>query len=467
MKILIVEDDILLQQTLKSVFKDYHCTVVTSFSAAEEALSKNNYIAAFLDIQLEGPEDKDGILLLKKIQSLDPYLPCVMISGIDNPQTIAQCLEIGAVDYVAKGTVNPQGYQIALLKALHWRNLKAQTRQVTIKSDLGSGLKGVSEKIKELKGQINSVGKMPGPFLILGETGTGKELIAKALWENMGKNHRPFITVNCASLPENLVESELFGYEKGAFTGALNTKTGLFEAANGGDIFLDEIGDLNPELQAKLLRVLQEKKVRRLGSEKERPIDFRVIAATNVNLNEAIEKKEFREDLFFRLNVFTIKASPLRERKEDIAYLLQGFLNEFKIKSAQIESKCLEVLTHYSWPGNVRQLKAFALFLVPKLNHKNLVLLEYFNQWLEFQGAAKELSQNKESASDNIQGEVKEALSNQKSINIVEKMQALQKNYVLTTLKETKNNRSTAARLLGVSRQRLSNWLTEWGIFND
>lgn len=477
MKILIVEDDLLLQQTLKSVFKTYDCTIVSSFAAAEKALSQNSYIAAFLDIQLEGPVEKDGVMLLSKIQSIDPYLPCVMISGLDSPEIIAKCLELGAVDYVAKGTVNPQGYQIALLKALHWKKLKAESRAQGIveagqTADHHFGFIGNSNKVTQLKEQITQVGSMPGPFLILGETGVGKELVARALWSAQGKAHRPFIAVNCASLPENLVESELFGYERGAFTGALQARAGLFEAANGGDIFLDEIGDLSLDLQAKLLRVLQEKRVRRLGSEKERAVDFRVIAATNVNLAEAIEKKEFREDVFYRLNVFTIKIPSLRERKEDIALLLESFLKEYKVNSAQIETGCLESLINYEWPGNVRQLKAFALFLVPQLKSKQVVTQSLFESWLSNQGVRK-ITEAKSSVSDSsdllsiqrIEKELEDAHANKKKIDIVELVEGLQKNYVLAALKETKNNRSLAAKLLGVSRQRLSNWLSEWGIF--
>ncbi len=466
MKLLIVEDDLLMQQTLIGVFNDHQCVVVSTYAAAELALSLNIFGAAFLDIQLSGPVEKDGMLLLKKIQDLDHYLPCIMISGIDDPQTITKCLDLGAVDYVAKGTVNPQAYKIALLKALNWKKIVAESPQErekkrNITDDFG--IKGSSQGTNDLREQISRVSNMPGPFLIMGETGVGKELVARALWAGVKKNHRPFIAVNCASLPENLVESELFGYEKGAFTGAMNAKTGLFEAANGGDIFLDEIGDLGLDLQAKLLRVLQEKKVRRLGSDKERPVDFRIIAATNIDLVEAVAQKEFREDIFYRLNVYSVRVPALRDRIDDVPELLKYFLNEMGISSVEIDTSAQTALKEYLWPGNVRQLKAFCLFMIPFLNGgKTLIEEKYFTQWKLNQGlkvgppVTQELS---------AEVQVATALKNQKSLDIVGLVESFQKSYVDVALKLTKNNRSQAAKILGVSRQRLSNWLSDWGIF--
>ncbi len=478
MKILVVEDDELMQQTLQAVFSDCESVIVNNADAAENALKEHIFTAAFLDIQIKGDRARDGLYLLQKIQEMDHYLPCIMISGLDDPETVSRSLELGAIDYVAKGTVNPQAYRIALLKAQNWRKLVSEnpsSREALKNHRLDDyGIKGKSNATTALRTQISSLADMPGPFLILGETGTGKELVARALWSAMGKAHRPFIAVNCASLPENLVESELFGYERGAFTGALTTKTGLFEAANGGDIFLDEIGDLGLDLQAKLLRVLQEKRVRRLGSDKERPVDFRVIAATNIDLAEAVRRKEFREDMFYRLNVYPIRVPVLRDRKEDIGILLTYFLQSMNRGDFKVSSEAENRLQTYNWPGNVRQLRALALSVLPFLKspHK-VVTLEMVDRWLEnqnlgLQGVIGEGENGSGGRSDggiDPLAQIKDAIKNQKSVNVVALIDSLQKQFVEAALAETKNNRSQAAKILGISRQRLSNWLSEWGIF--
>jgi transcriptional regulator with PAS, ATPase and Fis domain len=279
----------------------------------------------------------------------------------------------------------------------------------------------------------------------------------------MNDPNRPFVAVNCASLPENLVESELFGYERGAFTGAQQMKTGLFEAASGGDIFLDEIGELSIDLQAKLLRVLQEKTVRRLGSDRERPVNVRVIAATNVDLPEAMEDKAFREDLFYRLNVHPIQVAPLRNRRDDIKPLLKYFTELKGIRNMQLEPEAEKLLMTFNWPGNIRQLRAFSEFIRPYLDLANPVVSKsVVEHWMSFNRPRKHAEGS--SVGRDPAAEVQQALASKIPIDVVNITDGLRRGYVEAALAQTNNNRSQAARALGLSRQRLSNWLLEWGL---
>jgi len=470
MKILSVEDDELMQATLKAIFKDHDLTQVRSMAEALGALQKDVFSAAFLDINLQAGTSGDGIELLKKIREGDSYLPCVMISGIEDNEIITKCLDLGAVDYVVKGSGAPDVYRLALHKAVSWRKLLSESqssRVVAVQKTTGPyEMFGKSQSLQELKETISKIGKLPGPFLILGETGTGKELVARSLWQSRGDRNRPFIALNCASLPENLVESELFGYERGAFTGALTMKTGLFEAANGGDIFLDEIGELSPELQAKLLRVLQEKRVRRLGSDKERPIDFRVITATHVDILNAVQAGDFREDLFFRINVHQVKVPPLRDRGSDIPVLVQIFMDELGVGKINFAPEVQSILETFRWPGNIRQLKAFCQGMVPYIQKgqggNTILPMEVVQSWIKMNDVRKAGAAI--NSDYDPQTELRMAFNEKKSINIVGKLDGLQRSYVESALSITQNNRSQAAKLLGVSRQRLSNWLSEWGM---
>ena len=460
MKILVVEDDPLMQATLKTLFKDSEVSLAGTFQEANRLLEKTVFAAAFLDINLESQSSGTGLDLLQKIRERDNYLPCVMISGIADKKVIMKCLDHGAVDYVIKGDHDPDVYLLALHKALMWKKIfseSSQTRRPEKLSGLAqSALLGDSPAMVQLRENIARVGFLDGPYLVLGETGTGKELVARELWAAKGKVNRPFIAVNCASLPENLVESELFGYERGAFTGALTTKTGLFEAANGGDIFLDEIGEFSIELQAKLLRVLQEKKVRRLGSDRERPVDFRVIAATNVDLASAIEAKEFREDLFYRLNVHQIRIPNLEARK-DVIPLLKSFFEVQGINKIEFDDDAKKLLEEFPWPGNVRQVKAFSQYLIPYLDSKNRVTAERVQHWIEFNSIRSKSTARSLSNAVEPEEEIRRG-----PVDIIAKLDKLQKSYVHAALRLSNDNRSQAAKILGVSRQRLSNWLGEW-----
>lgn len=465
MKILVVDDDPLVHMTFRQVFKGDELACVSSAQEAEVKLKSENFGMAFLDIDLDDTSDRRGIGLLKKIRDLDDYLPCIMVSGHSETNVIEECLKLGATDYLVKGTVTPEVYRHILVKAQHWKMLSSQARAVSKSVPLKDGLDsilGESKAVVEMKSHISRLGKLPGPFLVTGETGTGKELVARSLWAAVGEPTRPFVAVNCASLPENLIESELFGFEKGAFTGANQTRTGLFEAASGGDVFLDEIGELTLEMQSKFLRVLQEKKVRRLGSDRERPVDVRIIAATNRDLKNAVKNGEFRDDLYYRLNVHQVKLPRLKERGEDILILFQTFMKQNGFLKFKFGSEIKSALMDFEWPGNIRQLRGFCESLRGFMDPSDLEIPMSFVKSYMDEHQVKDTEELAKPLGRNPKDDLQQAMKTNQPLNIVRDLEDLQKAYVKEALVLTQNNRSKAASLLGVSRQRMSNWMNEW-----
>ena len=465
MRLLVVDDDDLMHLTLKSVFHDAEIISAKTIVEAEKLISAQTFNVAFIDIQLNSNGSGEGVELLRRIRDRDSYLPCIMMSGLEEPKIILRCLELGAVDYIAKGVVSPEAYRLATYKSALWRKLLTESprARTPFAQDSTHEIRGESKAVIQLRQTLSKLGTLPGPFLIMGESGTGKELVARSLWAAQNNPLRPFVAVNCASLPENLIESELFGFERGAFTGAQNAKTGLFEAANGGDIFLDEIGELSMDLQAKLLRVLQEKTVRRLGSDRERRIDVRVIAATHVDIPQAIEEKEFREDLFYRLNVHPIFVPPLRERREDIELLINYFTQQNGIRNIKIDAEAKVLLETFLWPGNIRQLRSLCEYIRTYLDMADpRITQEVVSQWLTFNRPRKKEERAHEAR--NPLEEVRQALTTKSVIEVLSITDNLRRAYVEAALSLSSDNRSKAAKVLGLSRQRLSNWMSEWGL---
>ncbi|MFN4132378.1 MAG: sigma-54-dependent transcriptional regulator, partial [Caldimicrobium sp.] len=300
-------------------------------------------------------------------KELYPFLPVIIISGHGTIEGAVKSIKLGAFDFIEK----PLSYErilVSLENALKFSKLEEENKALRAKLFGEVELIGKSKAIVQIKEMINKVAPTDTTVLITGESGVGKEVVARLIHLSSKRTQGPFIEVNCAAIPETLIEAELFGYEKGAFTDAKTSKKGKFEQAHGGTLFLDEIGDMNLSAQAKVLRVLQEKKLEKLGAQKSIEIDVRIIAATNKNLIEEISKGKFREDLYYRLNVFPIHIPPLRERKEDIPLLCERFLEEIAIKvglkKITLSPAVIEILQEYSWPGNVRELKNFLERLV-------------------------------------------------------------------------------------------------------
>ncbi len=307
--------------------------------------------------------EMDGIAVLSQLKETDPDLAVIVMTAFGTIETAVEAMKLGAVDFISK-PFDTDRLGVIIKKALENRRLVAENallREELVQSLGFSEIIGRSEKMLDVSRLIQKVAQSDTTVLLLGESGTGKELFARAIHNLSPRKNRPFVAINCAAIPSELLENELFGSERGAFTGAVARKMGKFEIAEGGTVFLDEVGDMSPALQAKLLRVLQEKTFERLGGTKLIAVDVRVIAASNVDLKEAIEKKTFREDLYYRLSVFPIKIPPLRDRREDIPNLAGHFIRKFCLEMKKpvksLSQDAGNILDRYHWPGNVRELE--------------------------------------------------------------------------------------------------------------
>jgi DNA-binding NtrC family response regulator len=362
-KILIVDDEPFICENLQRILSEehYHTIVAQSGHAALSVLKEESLDLVFLDLKLP---DMSGLEILKWTKEVDPDLLVIIMTGFASIESAVEALKLGAYDYIKK-PFKADVIKLIVKLGLEAQSLKREVRSLKKQHEGMLGDRpviGESRAFRQILGQVREVARHgDATVLITGETGTGKDLIARTLHDLSPRANRPFLEVNCAALPENLLESELFGYERGAFTGAKGRKFGLFEAANGGTIFLDEMGEIGLALQAKLLRVLEDKKVRRLGGTQSHEIDVRIVAATNQDLREAIRARRFREDLFYRLHIVPIHLPPLRERIEDIPALAKTFLAEnakkFGRSFQSISAEAQELLLRYPWPGNVRELR--------------------------------------------------------------------------------------------------------------
>jgi two-component system nitrogen regulation response regulator NtrX len=357
--ILIVDDEEGIRESLSGILEDEGYDILTADSGEEAVrmLRETSPDLIFLDIWLTG---MDGIKTLQEIKAMKPDVPVIMISGHGSIELAVKATQTGAYDFLEK----PLSLERVLLvskRAIEKRTLEREN--IVLKENLTRKWKlvGESQKISELREQMEMAARSNSRVLIFGESGTGKEVAARLMHEKSPRAGKPFIEVNCAAIPQELIESELFGHEKGSFTGAFEKKNGKFELADGGTLFLDEIGDMSLQTQAKVLRVIETQEFQRVGGNKNINVDVRIIAATNKDLREEVKKSSFREDLFFRLNVIPLFIPPLRERKEDIPLLVEYFLgslaSEYGKPPRKILPEALKYLQSYGWPGNVRELK--------------------------------------------------------------------------------------------------------------
>ncbi len=360
-RLLILDDEEGMCKLLKSILSSEGYEIVISKSPinALELISTGHFDLAIVDIRM--PE-MDGIEFIKRAMRIKPRLGFVMISAYGSIGNAVDAIKLGALDYISK-PFDKEEIKISIQKALEHVSLVKENirmkRELEQLQDIGQ-VRFASRQMSEIMAFARKIAESSLSVLITGESGTGKEVISRYIHECSSRKDQPFVPVQCTLLPVNLLESELFGFKKGAFTGANESRTGLFEQANNGTIFLDEIGDIALDIQGKLLRFLQDREIRRIGESKSVTLNVRLISATNKNLENLIKEKEFREDLYFRLKVFVIHIPPLRERKEDIPYLVQHFINEInknREKPLEIETKCMKQLITYDWPGNIRELK--------------------------------------------------------------------------------------------------------------
>lgn len=358
-KLLIVDDEKAIRNSLKEIleFEGYHTTLAENGQQAYEELSKSDYDLVICDIKMP---KLDGMELLTKMQDEDNPVKFVMISGHGNVDTAVEAVRRGAFDYIPKPP-DLNKLLITVKNALENKSLNEEAKILKKRILRTHDILGESASIKKIKQTILKVAPTEARVLITGENGTGKELVARWIHANSARNKGPFIEVNCAAIPNELIESELFGHEKGSFTSAIKQRLGKFEQAHGGTLFLDEIGDMDAAAQSKVLRALQEGRITRVGGEKEIPVDVRVVAATNKNLDHEINMGTFRLDLYHRLSVILIHVPTLNDRKEDIPLLAEEFCSEvcedYKIPAKIITPTALRALQNYNWTGNIRELK--------------------------------------------------------------------------------------------------------------
>ncbi|GAB4260982.1 sigma-54-dependent transcriptional regulator [Deferrisoma sp.] len=360
--ILVVDDEEAILATLRGALEDEGYEVASAGSGEEalDGLDAADPDVVLLDVWLPGI---DGVEVLQKLRERDPDLPVIMMSGHATIETAVKATKLGAYDFIEK-PLNLDRLLLTIEHAVKARRLSEENRYWRERWGRSPDLIGESPAVRELKEQIRVVGPTRASVLITGENGTGKELVARAVHRASRRRDGPFVEVNCAAIPEDLIESELFGHEKGAFTGATARRRGKFDLADGGTLFLDEIGDMSLKTQAKILRVIQEMRFERVGGTKTHEVDVRIIAATNKDLEEEIREGRFREDLYYRLNVVPIHVPPLRDRAEDIPLLFRHFVEEYcreeNREPVEVEEAVFAVLRAYPWPGNVRELKNVA-----------------------------------------------------------------------------------------------------------
>jgi len=358
-KILVIDDERPIRSTLKEIleYEDYQVDVAADGSDGLELLSQNKYDIVLCDIKMP---KMDGIEVLEQMHEINPDVPVVMISGHGTVDTAVEAIKKGAFDFIEK-PLDLNRLLITMRNAMDKLSLITETKVLKRKVSKTYEMIGESLAIRKIKEMIDRVATTDARVLITGANGTGKELVARWLHEKSSRSQNPFVEVNCAAIPSELIESELFGHEKGAFTSAHKQRKGKFEQATGGTIFLDEIGDMSLSAQAKVLRALQENKICRVGNDKDIKIDVRIIAATNKNLKDEIQKHNFREDLYHRLSVIIIEVPTLNERKDDIPILSEYFISlicdDYGITPKQITPDAIEALQNINWTGNIREFR--------------------------------------------------------------------------------------------------------------
>lgn len=360
--VMVVDNEKNIRRTLRMVLEAEGYEVQTASSAEEsfEILEEEEIHCLLLDIKLPGMDGVSALEKMKQDEDGTAQIPVIMISGHASVTDAVQATKLGAFDFFEK-PLDRHRVLVSVRNALQRHKIEIEIRNLKRQQRERFEMVGRSSVMKELFKQIEKVAPTKGRVLITGESGTGKELVARAIHLHSQIHDQPFVKVNCAAIPADLIESELFGHERGSFTGAVGKKKGLFEVAAGGTIFLDEVGDMSLSAQAKLLRVLQSGEIVRVGAEKAITVEVRVLAATNRDLSTLVEAGDFREDLYFRLNVIPLRTPPLRERLDDIPLLVERFIAEFcsenGFRKKPIDPKVLQVLKRYDWPGNVRELK--------------------------------------------------------------------------------------------------------------
>ncbi len=444
--VLIVDDEKHTREGLQQALQeDYDVSVAGSADEAFNLMDAQEFDVIVTDLRMPG---KSGLKVIDKVLTLANKPAVIMMTAYGSIDSAVEAMKRGAVDFLTK-PVNIERLEILIQRALKTKTLEVEVKQLHERLDKKfstEGIVGHSAKLADVIERVKLVAPSKATVLIEGETGTGKELIAQAIHQASPRAQAPFVPVHCAALPATLLESELFGHERGAFTGATERRTGRFEAADSGTVFLDEIGEIGPEIQVKLLRFMETKSFERIGSTKTITVDVRLVAATNRNLEEMVKAGKFREDLFFRLNVVRITTPALRERPEDIPLLLEHFIKQFSKENAYdpvtVETGAMRYLQSYAWPGNIRELRNFA---------ENVVVMQRGGSLNEFGLDAK------------YRGDVPGApvLSSPAPANPLS-VEENEKRLLREALIKAHGNRTKAAEMMGISRRTLHRKIAEW-----
>jgi two-component system nitrogen regulation response regulator NtrX len=448
-KVLIIDDEEGIRSSLKMLFEyeGYEVVLAANGEAGLKIADREDPDLVLLDIKMP---QMDGMEVLKRLKAQEPSPPVVILSGHGTVQTAVEATKLGAFDFIEKP---PETERILLVarNALSQKRLADENRRLKLSFDDRYRMVAESDSLEKVADSIRRAAPTNATVLIAGESGVGKELVARAIHRNSLRRDEAFVQVNCAAIPEELIESELFGHEKGSFTGATEKQIGKFELAHKGTIFLDEVGDMSLRTQAKVLRVLQEGEVERIGSQKTIQVDVRVIAATNKNLEEAIESGQFREDLFFRLSVIPIQVPPLRERPEDVPVLVQHFVRQFSAENnfrpRTLSSSALEVMKRHAWRGNVRELKNTVerlLIMVPD----DVIKPEHLEGVLRGPGSAS-------------------AQQSQPPGSLRDFKETAERAFLVQKLRESKWNISATAAAIGTPRSNLYKKLEQYAISQE
>jgi len=449
-RIIIVDDEVSMRELLVILLKreGYYVEEAGDGEEALLKLEKNYFDLVISDIQMPR---MDGIKLIQKIREQEIDVVVMMITAFSTTEQAVEAMKLGAYDYITKPFKNDE-IRLVVRNALESKQLRQENR--TLRRALGQRfsfdmLVGKSSAMQRLISLIERVAQSQASVLVTGESGTGKELVARAIHFNSERKEAPFVAINCGAIPENLIESELFGHEKGAFTGADQRKEGLFETANTGTLFLDEIGELPAMMQVKLLRVLQEREFRRVGGTRNLPLDIRLIAASNKNFDDEVREGRFREDLFYRLNVIGVELPPLRKRQEDIPLLLNHFYRKLTGElSLPISAEALQRLTEYDWPGNIRELENLVERCLVLGWKKELTVdclpVQYVTPQLKVRDFSHEIPDG--------------------GLDLECYLGTIEKNLLLNSLERCQGVRKRAAKLLGISFRSMRYRLAKYGI---
>ncbi len=446
-RILIIDDDPSLLRVTEYSLKEkgFEIFAYPEPKSALELLKQDEEIDLVLsDLALP---DLDGISVLKEVKRFAPQTKVIIITAFATVETAVEAMKQGATDYITK-PFSQEELLLTVKKALKEKHLEEENQNLKFQLQdkfRFDNIVGQSPQMRQVFELIARVSQTNSNVLILGESGTGKELVAKALHYNSPFQEGPFVAVQSAAIPTNLLESELFGYEKGAFSGAYKTKAGTFELADGGTIFLDEIGEMSFEMQAKILRVIQEKEFTPVGGTKPIQVQVRIIAATNLDLEKQVQDKKFREDLYYRLNVIPIQLPPLREKKEDIPLLVDFFLKKYNQADCQISAEVWKIFSQYSWPGNVRELE--------NIIERGLVLKK--KKVLSLEDLPPKLTQDTRLTGNDFLKELPEGGV---------KLEELEKSLIQKALQKSQGNQTQAAKFLGLTRATLIYRMEKYGL---